>query len=805
MNYRMRRQGEDLGVFSLEELRRRHESGELTGDEYIQGEGMPDWQPLNLVLTQGYRVVPPPLPSSVSKGGLNQGVIWLMVVGGVALFVVFFAYVAINFQRGFQNAVKSPRSHGSLDQSRPDAEAAASKSVTVTTNTLTARDVQKRAREFRIRQWQEGYEQRGRRNPACDAEVELFIRVYIARNYGGPEATNTLSLEDESDRLAQDPDRTDPLVLTVAADNSRNYYDSVHRFERALAAYPGTTHRAYPKFYATVKLMDQLNNNSDQAGALDTSALELLPKCFADGSFTPGDQREIAEIFVNSWGYDFFYNNAASVCDIVHQAGSSYQWLALVLDGEHHIIEAWKARGSGYANTVNEEGWQGFHDNLAEARTALTQAWNLQPGFPLAPCRMIYVSLGSSDIKEMRVWFDRTLAAQIDCPRAWSDFRWGLRPRWYGSEAAILALGRTAINTGRFDTDTPRKFFDCVADVESEMELPLGRHIYGRSDVWPEFQKMYQGYIAEPAQLPYRDGWRTSYAVVAYFAGKYEVARGQLEAMNWKPVPENLSNWGLDLSLMPLEVAARTGPLGAKIAAAESARASGNAAIALKQYAELASTSVADASATDARTKEFIQRRVAQLTVEKRLQEGQWVDLLPANEHDPDWVFSFGQPRRLADGALEVEFGPKGHMLFSKARAGRNFEVRGRFETVRSSNKNFQAGLVMGVPNFDGYNWYGFRLKRHDEEGDVVSLGQGWSRRQIAQHVVLNDGTNAFDFILQNKRVTASVNGVEVFHQAALPAVIHVPDNSYLVGLGAFSDSTNAVIRYRDVQIRQLH
>jgi hypothetical protein len=53
--------------------------------------------------------------------------------------------------------------------------------------------------------------------------------------------------------------------------------------------------------------------------------------------------------------------------------------------------------------------------------------------------------------------------------------------------------------------------------------------------------------------------------------------------------------------------------------------------------------------------------------------------------------------------------------------------------------------------------------------------------------------------------VTASVNGVEVFHQAALPAVIRVPDNSYLVGLGAFSDSTNAIVRYRDVQIRQLH
>ena len=555
----------------------------------------------------------------------------------------------------------------------------------------------------------------------------------------------------------------------------------------------------------------------DRAGVLDTSALELLPKCFADGSFTPGDQQEIADILVNGWGSDFFKNNAASVCEIVHRAGPNYQWLALVLDGERHINEAWRARGGGYANTVSKEGWQGFKDNLAEARVALMQAWKLQPGFPLAPCRMIYVSLGDSGIDEMRVWFDRTVAAQIDCPQAWSDLRWGLRPRWYGSEAAILALGRTAIHTGRFDTDVPRKFFDCVSDVESERDLPPGRHIYGRADLWPEFQKLYQGYINASLQShwPYVDGWRTSYAAVAYFAGKYDVAREQLEALNWKPVQENLSNWGVDLSFMPLEVAARTGPLGAKISAAESARASGGVTNALKQYADLAAAPAAgartnefhleSAPTTDARTKEFIQRRLAQLTVEQRLQAGQWVDLLPAGDHDPDWVFSFGDARRLADGALEVEFGSKGHMLFSKAPVGDNFEVRGRFETVRSSNKNFQAGLVMGTPDFDGYNWYGFRLKRHDEEGDVVSLGRGWSRKQIAQHVVLNDVTNSFDFILQNGRVTASVNGLEVIHHAALPATIKVPDNSYLVGLGAFSDSADIVVRYRDVQLRQLH
>jgi hypothetical protein len=803
MNYRMRRQGEDLGVFSLEELRRRRDSGELTGGEYVQGEGRPDWQPLDLVLQQGYRVIPPPLPPSVSRGRPNQGVIWLIVTGGVIffiLFVTFFVYMAINFQRGYQSAINSARAQRNLNQSRPEAITAASKPVVWTTNTLTERDVQKRAREFRIRQWLDGYEKRGRHNPACDAEAEQFIRIYIARNYGGLEATNTLSLETESDRLAHDTNCTDPLVLTVAADNSLNYFDAVRRYERALSTYPGTTHRAYPQLYATVKLMNQLGEDSYRASALNTAALKLLPTCFADGSFTPGDQQETADIFVNGWANNFFYRNADPICQIVHQAGQPYQWLALTLDGEREINEAWRARGSGWANTVTKEGWQNFSDHLAKARADLTQAWKLQPGFPLAPRLMMTVSLGESGADEMRAWFDRTLLAQVDYPGAWSEMRWGLRPRWYGSEAALLALGRTAVNTGRFDTDVPRKFFDCVADVESDTELPPGRHIYGRADIWPEFQKMYRGYIAEPAQLPHRNGWRTAYAVVAYFAGKYDAAREQLEALDWKPVPENLSGWGIDLSLMPLEVAARTGPLGAKISAAESARNVSDLAFALKQYGDLASRPTADA-----RTKEFIQRRLAQLTVEERLHEGKWVDLLPANDHDRDWVFSFGQAHRLSDGALEVEYGPQGHMLFSRVPVRGNFEVRGRFEIVRSSNKNFQAGLVMGVPDFREYNWYGFRLKRHDEEGDVVCLGRGWSRQQIVQHVVLNDVTNSFDFILQNGRATASVNGVEIIHQATPPAGVQVPDNGCLVGLGAFSDSDDTVLRYRDVQLRQVH
>jgi hypothetical protein len=684
----------------------------------------------------------------------------------------------------------------------PDPVAVASQPVDGSVKTLTVWDVQKRALAFTSRQWLESYQKHGQHNAACDAEVMEFIRVWLARTHGGPETNNTLSLEDESERLANDPNCTDPLALTVVANNTGDCNDSIRRYKRAFAAYVGSGYQAYPQLFARAQCIAQLMRikASGEADQVGVAALKLLTKCFTDGSFTPGDQQELADIFVVGWGTQFLARNGAAICEIVHNAGPSYQWLALVLDGERHINAAWQARGGGYANTVTEKGWQGFGENLAEARKVLPQAWKLQPDFPMAPCLMMKVSLGDSGIQEMRVWFDRTLAAQIDYPDAWSEMRWGLRPRWHGNLEALLALGRTALNTGRFDTDVPYEFIECVGDVQQEMGLSAERHIYSRADIWPELKKMFRGYIAVPERAPQRNGLRTSYAVVAYFAGDYGLAREQLEAMDWKPVPGNLLDWGTDLSRMPLEVAARTGPAGAAVAAAETAFDANNVASALKQYTDLASL-----PAADARTKEFSQYRLAQLAVENRLHQGEWVDLMPANVQDPIWMISLGKVRRLADGALEVEFGPKGHMLFSKARVSANFEVRGQFEMISSSDGNFEAGLVMGRPDIKGWDWYAFGFRRAFREGTVMYFGDTWSStQQIAKHATLNDAANSFDFVFRNGKVTASANAVQVFQNASSPMQIPAHITTYLVGFGALSGGTKTVVRYRNVQLREL-
>lgn len=602
----------------MEELQRRHATGEFSGSEYVQAEGMNDWQPLQLVLQLGY-IQSPPSSSPPPQGRTNMNLVWGIVILGILCVVFFVILIAWNVKHAIGIMTQQQQQqHSSVNlyQPRPEAMAASMRPVVWNTNTLTVVDARTRAREFRIREWLEGYQQRGRRDPEGDGEVVEFLQTWIARNYGGEAATNRMSLSRESDKLAADPQCTDPLVLTVVANETTDRAAAIERFQRALAAYPASAHRAYPQFYALVILARYYDTPSDHVTTLDSSALELLPKCFSDGSFTDIDQQEIAEIFVNGWGNDFFSRNADAVCKIANDAGPRFHWVALVLGGENERTKAWQARDNGWTQKDRKT----FYADMTIAETNFTEAWNLETNFPLAPAAMIQVSLGNSDITKMRTWFDRATAAQIDYPDAWAQMLWGFNPDCLGNEGCMLAFGKAAVESGRFDTDVPYKLVDCIKAAESEMNLQPGHHLFGRSDIWPELEKMYSGYLSEPAQSRERDKWRSSYAAVAFFAGKDDVAREQLQALNWNPDFRTMAEWKIDPVVWPLDVAARTGPLGKKISMAEILFQSGDKSGALAQYTTLSSTPGADD-----RTKQFIHYRLMMLNgkypIEAQLQQ----------------------------------------------------------------------------------------------------------------------------------------------------------------------------------------
>lgn len=786
MEYHLHRGCLNVGVFPLEELRRRHDAGELSGKDLVWCEGMTDWVPLASVLQADGSFTP------VKASHLP---LWAKVSATVLslLFLIVAGFVSVKFLQGVRLA-KQAR----MMMDAPDAVEVAGKPIISKPTTRTAEDVRKMKGDFRVRQYVDGYRKNGLHSEAWDADALQLIKSWLALNYGGPIGLPAPGIL--SEKLALQSGCTDPLVLTVVAINTADPNESIRRLDRALSGFENSRHLAYPKFFATLEMAGKLEAKSPRIRPLYDAALQHFKNSFTDGSYQPGDEEEIADCLVMGWAQRFFRGNGAAVCAIARQSKLD-PWLGLVLEGENNITEAWKIRGSGFADKVTREGWEGFNKHLAIARTALTQAWKLHPDWPIAPSRMINVALGDSGIAEMRTWFDRTLDAQIDYQQAWTNLRWGLRPRWHGNLEAIIALGVQAVDSRRFDTDVPRMIFDCITDVESELELPPGKHIYGRPDIWPHLKQMYEGYLAEPSKAQWRDGWRSTYAAVAYLAGDYKVAREQLEAVNWKPVRFNLTGWGTDLSDMPLKVAALTGNLGGKVEAAEESYVLRDFSEAIEAY-----TSLKTATETDEQTREFSRHRLAEIQQEKRLAKGEWIDLMPADDKDPNWEFWGGRIRRMQDGGLEVESDASGHGFYCRTHVGPAFEVTGEFELVRSSTKEFQAGLIMGLPDSPNSAWYAFRVRRKAEVGDTVIFSRGWASHDGAGGTSLIQGRNSFQIQIQPANADAWLNGMKVMHiTPGNPSSKSLQLYSdCMLGLGAPNDMNETVIRYYNVKARRL-
>jgi hypothetical protein len=801
MNYHLNQQGRHLGVFSLEELHRRRVAGELTGSELVWCEGMVQWQSLDVVLRQklpgALRVAnaPEAKPKTNALLLVFVGVMLLLFVGGLVCLGIAMVKFAPRMNHTL-TAINTARTEP--DAPEPSAISIASQPIIWASNTVTTAEMTVRGREFRDREYVDEYKLRGDRDTTADELSLGLVQNWVASNFGGDYDTNLPPLAELSDKLANDPDCTDPLVLTVTAVNCESAPEATRRLERAVKGFENSRHLGYPKFFATVTLASRaMQDRAARLPELDALALRRLREALADGSLQPKDQAELGEILVSGWGSAFFKRNELFVISTVQNQGRPFKWLALVLAGEHEINLAWLARGNGTADTVTAAGWQGFNLHLSRAAASLKPAWQLRPDLPLAPCRMMTVALGDSSLADMRRWFDRTLAAQVDYEPAWNSMRWGLRPRWFGSPEALLALGVTALNTRRFDTAVPQQYFNSVRDVEEDLDLPAGQHIYGRDDVWPHLQEMYEGYVAQ-AHNP--ASWRDHYAIIAYLAGQYAVAGKQLPALGWRTSDQNIWGWGRDLTLLPLEVAARTSAQSNSVSAAERSWQQQDVATALKQYRDLA----ADTNLDD-RTQAFVLERLASLGIESRLQAHEWVDYLPADTNFTGWHVERGNCKLNADGSLSVQSGPTGHLLYCRARIGTEFEVRGQFEVERTSTKSFQAGLVMGLPQVaDDYTWQAFRIKRSRAGGDVASFSRHWSRQELLNPAPLDDFTNTFYFRMKNGKVSATVNDQEVFKEIDPLQRISVNTNEFMLGLGAYNDANDTVIRYWNVQARSL-
>jgi len=76
-------------------------------------------------------------------------------------------------------------------------------------------------------------------------------------------------------------------------------------------------------------------------------------------------------------------------------------WLKNMILGECHRKIAWKHRGGGYADTVEEKDWERFGKHLSIAEEHFEKAFQLNPNCPESASTMIAVSMANGSNLEL--------------------------------------------------------------------------------------------------------------------------------------------------------------------------------------------------------------------------------------------------------------------------------------------------------------------------------------------------------------------------------------------------------------------
>jgi hypothetical protein len=203
---------------------------------------------------------------------------------------------------------------------------------------------------------------------------------------------------------------------------------------------------------------------------------------------------------------------------------------APVAEAELLIGYAWLARGSGYANTVTERGWERFRERLGRAHTLLDQAATLPqrcPGWFLA-AQKLAVGEEWSNAESERL-FREAKAADPTCEVFYDLRAWALAPKWQGLPGDWEKFLEDAVS----DLDPPeaRRIYAYVVQKKS---LNYGNVF---RDTRADWERTRLGYDEMLGRWPESLELRSQAALLALDAGDLDYARSMFEVIGLRDDP----------------------------------------------------------------------------------------------------------------------------------------------------------------------------------------------------------------------------------------------------------------------------
>jgi hypothetical protein len=383
-----------------------------------------------------------------------------------------------------------------------------------------------------------------------------FVRDAAAYLNGATER-DRIELEGRANQLIAAPGSDDPMVRFLSGLVSINVSLKEDNFRRAMAGLRGSKYHPFLLFVAAANLGKSLQDRKAEGreiAAADQVALEALEKGLDAESFH-GEEMSVLRCRLEApSGENLFRRQPERLIDIFGKARALPEWIREFAQGRGYLAAAWAARTDGFASEVTEAGWRGWERNLAAARQHFTRSWELNPRDPAAATYMIEVAMGDHGGKaDIRAWFDRAVAAQMDYFDAYRSFIWALRPRWHGSHEEMLMFGDELLQTGRFDTCVPFYYFKIVADIASEESDP--KAIYERPEIAGNLKLVLDTYLAtrdSPVSVSYA---HTVSAILDFKAGNLAGAKSHMAAIQFKPDQNVDAGLKEDLSKMMQSIA----------------------------------------------------------------------------------------------------------------------------------------------------------------------------------------------------------------------------------------------------------
>lgn len=199
--------------------------------------------------------------------------------------------------------------------------------------------------------------------------------------------------------------------------------------------------------------------------------------------------------------------------------------MAGVLDGRFYTTYAWNARGSGWSNTVSQDGWHLFAERLAKAEEILTPLQEKHPEEAAIDRVMMTVALGRQEPRDqMELWFQRGIKADPDNFPIYMAKRYYLLPRWYGSDQIVWDFGKECAASDNWSAKIPTILLEAIDDAAQN-----NPEVYADPGVWEPVEKVFRDYLTHyPDALTYR----TRFFKCAVQGSHWDIAAEQLKLMD---------------------------------------------------------------------------------------------------------------------------------------------------------------------------------------------------------------------------------------------------------------------------------